>query len=40
MNQESQPPVADNGCPITFVVLPTFVGALVWLWVMLNVVGP
>jgi hypothetical protein len=39
---ESQPqnPVADRPCPLLFIVLPAFVGTLLWLVTLLNRVGP
>jgi hypothetical protein len=36
MNLPIQESVADRHCPITFVVMPTFVGALLWLWAVLG----
>jgi hypothetical protein len=32
--------VAEHCCPIAFVVLPTFVGALLWLWAILPALLP
>lgn len=29
-------PMTDHACPMVFLVVPTFVGALVWLCFMLN----
>jgi len=32
--------VSDRSCPILFIVLPAFVGCLVWLWAVLGRIGP
>jgi hypothetical protein len=39
MEQESQAPQAEHTCPITFLIVPAFVGALIWLIVLLAGVG-
>lgn len=39
MNQESYHPVEDRVCPIWFVIMPAFVGALLWLCAILSRMG-
>jgi len=39
MEQETQTPPADRTFPLTFVVLPAFVGGLIWLLALLARVG-
>ena len=36
----SNPSVSDSAFPVVFVMLSTFIGALVWLCVMLGSVSP
>jgi hypothetical protein len=36
MSQPFQAPETEHACPVGFIVVPTFVGALLWLLVMLN----
>jgi hypothetical protein len=36
MDSRPQLPTADRSCPIGFVVLPSFIGALVWLYLLLS----
>jgi hypothetical protein len=40
MDPQMQSTVADRPCPMMFVVLPAFVGALIWLCVLLNRISP
>jgi hypothetical protein len=40
MDTETQAPVADHPFPMMFVVLPAFVGGLIWLCTLLSRVGP
>ena len=40
MNPNTPNPVSDRPCPILFIVLPAFVGCLVWLWAILGRIGP
>jgi hypothetical protein len=36
MNTQRNLPMADHSCPMAFVVVPSFVGALVWLCILLG----
>ena len=38
MNPHAVESGAERFCPLAFVVLPTFVGALIWLWATINLV--
>jgi hypothetical protein len=40
MQQEIHAAEADRPCPLMFVILPTFVGGLIWLLALLARVGP
>jgi hypothetical protein len=36
MEPETQERATDRPCPIAFVILPAFVGAMLWLWAILG----
>jgi hypothetical protein len=40
MNTETSTRAADRDCPTMFIVLPAFVGGLIWLCTLLQRVGP
>ena len=35
MEQDTQTPTVERSCPLGFIVLPAFVGGLIWLLVLL-----
>jgi hypothetical protein len=39
MEQETATTTADRSCPLLFVILPAFVGGLIWLLTLLGQVG-
>jgi hypothetical protein len=40
VDNETPVPVAERSCPLGFIVVPAFVGGLVWLCALLARLGP
>jgi hypothetical protein len=40
METNTSTPAADRTCPMMFVVLPAFVGGLIWICTLLSKIGP